>query len=136
MKAGRRIAEFRIIASPQVDNPVITEPPKINIGITNSSFISYVAAGNFTLKALNSNLPFIAAVVGQTSISFTGCNSISIPCQSVGGSTFKINGAITSTRKFCTVDNDQKYIQVLKEADGFGHDGNNFFLTSKGKRII
>jgi hypothetical protein len=61
----------------------------------------------------------VVGTVTDKNIVFHGCNVISIPCQAAAG-LFKIFGSIFSTTKrACDLDNDNKYTDILKQANGY-----------------
>jgi hypothetical protein len=94
-----------------------------------------VNQGSYSLLTHNVPLPPLVVSVGRSGIGFTGCNTISIPFISNPNGIIKINGKVVSTAKNCAVNNDQKYVQLLLLADGYKHNGNNFFFTHRGNNI-
>ena len=74
--------------------------------------------------------------MSETGFTFTGCNTINIPIQLNADSTIQISSQATSTLKVCNVDNDSDYINAITFADGYGIEGNNFYLTTQNFRFI
>jgi hypothetical protein len=104
--------------------------------VTNLSFLPGISKGVYIFKIYNSLLPQIPFIVYETGLGFSGCNDIFIPCQATITRDFKAYGQASSTLKYCTIDNDRQYLQVLTYLDGYGIDGNNFYLTKSGYRIV
>lgn len=83
------------------------------------SFINKVIQGNYNLTFLNTNLRNVAARIDDKNIVFSGCNTFTIPCSATVG-LFKVLGNdFASSRKYCDLDNDHKYIDILKSANSY-----------------
>lgn len=70
------------------------------------------------------------------SISFVGCNSVSIPFEARDDGTFRVTGGALQTKKFCVGDNDPKFIEAITSADRWDRDASGIYFTKGGKRLV
>jgi hypothetical protein len=91
--------------------------------------------GNYRLSFIGSTLKPVTTSIGSNFITFSGCNTITIPSQTQVGGIFRITGSIRSTSRVCPNNNDNQYVQILRSANGYGSGNNGFYLTNQGKRI-
>lgn len=67
---------------------------------------------------MNSQIGEVEAELKDKKLSFTGCNSFTIPVSFSNG-VFKVTGPAGSTLKYCANDNDSKIKEVVKTVDGY-----------------
>jgi heat shock protein HslJ len=80
-----------------------------------------ISSGNYTFTAVNTTLSPITVIINPKTLGFTGCNTFSIPYISINQGQFQIFGQVSSTQKQCKVNNDHKYLDVMRQADGYHH---------------
>jgi hypothetical protein len=137
---GKKVGQFKRVHHAPVYNKI---KPKAHTVIKQKvvapkplvSFMTNVNQGSYSLSVPHIQLTPIVVNVGRTGLGFTGCNTMSIPFISNANGAIKVNGQIASTSKSCAVNNDQKYVQLFLQADGYKHNGNNFFFTQKGNNL-
>lgn len=135
IKGGKQVVELQ---GPVKSFPIIKKPIQQKAPIVKQpsfSFISNIPQGNYKLSITGSSLPAVNTLVGQKGFGFSGCNSVSVLCQTGLNGLFRTNNIVAANKKKCANDNDQKYLQVIKGVDGFVQSGKNFYLTQRGKKV-
>jgi hypothetical protein len=141
IKNGWKVPQLQTPVRKQFTTPSIQTPAlSITVGkqgvVNLKSTSQNITQGNYTFTAINSTLAPITVIIGPQTIVFTGCNTFSLPYLTVSQGIFQLTGAITSTQKYCQVNNDHGYLQVFRQADGYQHHvDRNFFLTRRRNRL-
>jgi hypothetical protein len=103
------------------------------------SFIPNIPQSMYRMKLLDSNVTMVMALVGNQGIGIVGCKLWSVLAQVGTNNTFKssaINNISSSSSIPCITDNDQQYLDAIKQTDGYTVANHNFNLTQKGKPTI
>lgn len=83
-----------------------------------------------------SGLETVATTIDTSRIGFRGCNINSFSYQAYSNGTFKVTSQPSSTRVFCSNDQDVKYINAFLSCTNFRKDGSTIVLRQGNNDLI
>lgn len=121
-----------IVFTPIPDNYGLNKDKINKVDLTGVSKVSL--AGNYVVEI--SGLESVASSIDTSRIGFRGCNINSFSYQAYSNQTFKVTSQPSSTRIFCSNDQDVKYINAFLSCTSFRKTGETIILSQENKDLI